>query len=54
MASDTAQQLRDLFPPAQLSQLDVVRSAMLADPKLLDNHSRDTRANQENKDGLLA
>lgn len=51
MASDTAQQLRGLFPQAQLSQLDVVRSAMLADPKLLDNHSRDVRDNQEEPRG---
>ena len=51
MASDTAQQLRGLFPQAQLSQLDVVREAMLADPKLLDNHSRDVRDNQEEPRG---
>mgnify|MGYP001394653667 CR=1 FL=1 len=42
MAS-TAQQLRELFEPSQLEALDHVREALLADPKSLDNHSREVR-----------
>ena len=46
MSSTVSGELRSLFNPTQLNQLDNVRSAMLADPKILDNHSRETRDNQ--------
>lgn len=38
--SDTATQLRDLFDPSQARQLDIIREALLTDPKALDNHTR--------------
>lgn len=45
--------LRGLFLPEQLQALDRVREEMLADPTVLDNHSRDRRGDpqEEKKDG---
>lgn len=40
MSVDTATQLRDLFGPGQIRQLDIVRQALLENPEALDNHSR--------------
>lgn len=37
---DVATQLRDLFGPGQLQQLDVVRSKLIEDPTALDNKVR--------------
>jgi hypothetical protein len=39
----TSEQLRELFSPGQLDQLDVVRQRMLEEPTALDNHSREVR-----------
>ena len=38
-----SEQLRLLFEPKQLEQLDAVRQKLLDDPKALDNHSREVR-----------
>lgn len=45
MAS-VAQQLRDLYSPEVLSQLDQVRGVMRDDPTVFDNHSRELRSPQ--------
>lgn len=45
---DTATQLRDLFGPGQLAQLDVVRAKLIEDPTALDNK---TRREQETSNG---
>lgn len=39
----TSEQLRELFDEDQLQAMDAVREAMLADPKILDTHSREVR-----------
>lgn len=36
----TAKELRELFSPEQLAQLDAVSKAMLANPEVLDNHKK--------------
>lgn len=45
-----SQQLRALFQPEQVDALDRVRQAMLADPTILDNHSREKRDGKEVQD----
>lgn len=41
--SSLVESLRGLFTPSQLVHLEKVRDAMLADPTVLDNHSREKR-----------
>ena len=45
---DTATQLRDLFGPGQLEQLDIVRAKLIEDPTALDNK---VRREQESESG---
>ena len=54
MASNTAAELRNLFGSGQLDQLDIVRQALLSDPKALDNHSREVRDAKGQADACAA
>lgn len=38
--AELSEQLRSLFTEEQLRSMDAVRSAMLADPTVLDNHKK--------------
>lgn len=43
MAGTVEDQLRAMYPPEQLRQLDAVRQALKDNPKALDTHSREVR-----------
>ena len=45
-----ALELRAMFSQEQLRELDAVSAAMRANPEVLDNHSRQTPAEQQEKD----